>query len=54
MFGASTNKHSLWEVRGFTSADYPNLPKSFDLYRRDNTVAGGSYFAPFDAWLVPR
>lgn len=32
----------------------PTLPVNFDLYRKDNQVAGGSYQAAFDAWLVPR
>jgi hypothetical protein len=53
-FGHSLNKHSVWEVRGFSSPDYPSLPADFDLYRPDNAVAGGAYFSPFDAWLVPR
>ncbi|NUP13187.1 MAG: hypothetical protein HOW73_44680, partial [Polyangiaceae bacterium] len=53
-FGQTFNKYSVWEVRGFSSPDYPSLPANFDLFRPDNTVAGGSYYAPFDAWLVPR
>ena len=53
-FGQTFNKHSVWEIRGFSSPDFPALPQNFDLYRPDNTVAGGSYYAPFDAWLVPR
>ncbi|MFC4307883.1 hypothetical protein ACFPN2_02210 [Steroidobacter flavus] len=53
-FGNHVNKYSLWEVRGFSHPDYPALPANFDLYRRDNTVAGGYYYAAFDAWLVPR
>jgi len=53
-FGDHVNKHSLWEVRGFSHPDYPALPANFDLYHRDNHVAGGSYYAAFDAWLVPR
>lgn len=54
VFGDSINKFAVWEVRGFSSPDYPDLPANFDLYRRDNQVAGGSYFESFDAWLVPR
>jgi hypothetical protein len=54
LFGWHANKHSLWEVRGFSHPDYPNLPANFDLYRRDNFVSGGSHHAEFDAWLVPR
>ena len=54
LFAWHQNKHSQWEVRGFHHTDYPNLPENFDLYRRDNEVAGGSYYADFDAWLVPR
>jgi hypothetical protein len=55
-FGWQANFHVHWDVRGFDSADpdYASLPDDFDLYRRDNMVAGGSYYAPFDAWLVPR
>jgi hypothetical protein len=53
-FGDHVNKFSIWEVRGFSHPDYPALPANFDLYRRDNQVAGGSYHAAFDAWLVPR
>jgi hypothetical protein len=53
-FGDHVNKFSLWEVRSFSHPDYPTLPANFDLYRRDNQVAGGSYYAQFDAWLVPR
>jgi hypothetical protein len=53
-FGWSSNKFSSWEVRNFSHPDYPSLPANFDLYRKDNPVAGGSYFADFDAWLVPR
>lgn len=53
-FGWHMNKNSLWEVRNFSHPDYPDLPANFDLYRRDNEVAGGSYNADFDAWLVPR
>ena len=48
------NKHSVWEVRGFQSVDYPDLPADFDLHRADNEVPGGSYHADFDAWLVPK
>lgn len=54
LFGDSINLHALWEVRGFSSPDYPDLPTDFDLYNRDNEVDGGSYHADFDAWLVPR
>jgi hypothetical protein len=53
-FGQTFNKHSVWEVRGFESADYPELPADFDLHRADNQVPGGSYHADFDAWLVPK
>ncbi|MCY1065140.1 hypothetical protein OV090_10230 [Nannocystis sp. RBIL2] len=53
-FGQTFNRHSIWEVRGFSSPDYPDLPPDFDLHRADNEVEGGSYYAPFDAWLVPR
>jgi hypothetical protein len=53
-FGDQQNRHAVWEIRGFSHPDYPSLPTSFDLYRRDNPVAGGSYHAGFDAWLVPR
>jgi hypothetical protein len=53
-FGQTFNKHSVWEVRGFQSVDYPDLPADFDLYRADNEVPGGSYHADFDAWLVPK
>jgi hypothetical protein len=53
-FGAQQNKFATWEVRGFSHPDYPALPANFDLYRKDNKVAGGSYHAGFDAWLVPR
>jgi hypothetical protein len=53
-FGDHVNKYSVWEVRGFSHPDYPGLPANFDLYRRDNQVAGGSYYPEFDAWLVPR
>lgn len=54
LFGETRNKFSVWEVRGFNSPDYADLPADFDLYRRDNEVAGGAYYEPFDAWLVPR
>ncbi|WP_437329818.1 G8 domain-containing protein [Sorangium sp. So ce381] len=53
-FGQTFNRYSTWEVRGFSSPDFPDLPADFDLYRADNEVEGGAYFAPFDAWLVPR
>jgi hypothetical protein len=53
-FGGTSNKHAKWEVRNFIHADYPSLPKNFDLYRKDNQVAGGAYNADFDAWLVPQ
>jgi hypothetical protein len=55
-FGWHENRYTKWEVRGFQSADpsYAALPADFDLYREDNQVAGGSYFAAFDAWLVPQ
>jgi len=52
--GDQKNKFGVWEIRGFVHPDYPTLPANFDLYRRDNHVAGGSYRADFDAWLVPR
>jgi hypothetical protein len=54
LFGWHQNRHSVWEVRGFSHPDYPNVPADFDLYRRDNEVTGGRYDAEFDAWLVPR
>jgi hypothetical protein len=54
LFGWHQNKNTVWEIRGFQHVDYPNLPANFDLYRRDNQVAGGSHNADFDAWLVPR
>lgn len=53
-FGAQRNRFAVWEIRGFSHSDYPALPTNFDLYRSDNRVAGGSYHAGFDAWLVPR
>jgi hypothetical protein len=53
-FGGQRNKFALWEIRGFSHPDYSALPVNFDLYRKDNQVAGGSYNAAFDAWLVPR
>jgi hypothetical protein len=53
-FGGQRNRFAVWEIRGFSHPDYPALPANFDLYRRDNQVAGGSYHAAFDAWLVPR
>lgn len=53
-FGTTFNRHSVWEIRGFESPDYPELPTNFDLYRPDSTEPGGSFFAPFNAWLVPR
>ncbi|MDC3958819.1 G8 domain-containing protein [Polyangium jinanense] len=53
-FGNAPNKHSVWEIRGFSSPDHAMLPADFDLYRADNEVPGGSYYEPFDAWLVPR
>jgi hypothetical protein len=55
-FGWTANRSSVWEVRGFShpDADYADLPADFDLYRRDNQVAGGTMHAGFDAWLVPR
>jgi hypothetical protein len=53
-FGGQRNKFAVWEVRGFVHPDYPALPVNFDLYRKDNQVAGGSYNADFDAWLVPQ
>ena len=55
-FGWTPNLHAVWEVRGFShpDAEYADLPADFDLYRRDNEVAGGSYDARFDAWVVPR
>ena len=46
-----------WLAKGWNwviHPDYPNLPESFDLYRRDNQVSGGSLNTDFDAWLVPR
>lgn len=52
-FGQTFNRYSIWEIRGFSSPDYPDLPADFDLYRPDNQVAGGSYYPDFDAWLVP-
>jgi hypothetical protein len=54
LFGWHQNRHSVWEVRAFSHPDYPDLPADFDLYRRDNEVAGGALNAEFDAWLVPR
>ena len=54
VFGESINVHALWEVRGFSSPDYADLPANFDLYHRDNEVAGGAYHEDFDAWLVPQ
>jgi len=53
-FGGQQNRFAVWEIRGFSHPDYPTLPASFDLYRKDNQVSGGSYNADFDAWLVPR
>jgi len=55
-FGWTANRSAQWEVRGFQhpDAEYQDLPADFDLYRRDNQVAGGSHHAGFDAWLVPR
>ena len=55
-FGWTANRHAVWEVRGFShpDAEYADLPVNFDLYRRDNEVAGGNYDARFDAWVVPR
>jgi hypothetical protein len=53
LFGWHQSKHSVWEVRSFSHPDYPDLPRDFDLYRKDNEVSGGSYNAEFDAWLVP-
>ncbi|MFZ6180895.1 G8 domain-containing protein [Nannocystis pusilla] len=53
-FGWHQNLNTVWEVRGFSHPDYPDLPANFDLYRADNMVAGGSYHADFDAWLVPQ
>ncbi|AUX30699.1 uncharacterized protein SOCE836_028100 [Sorangium cellulosum] len=41
-------------VPGRHGRHFPDLPADFDLYRADNEVEGGAYFAPFDAWLVPR
>jgi hypothetical protein len=54
-FGFQGNFHTMWMVRGYSSDDpaYADLPESFDLYRADNEVAGGYYYEPFDAWLVP-
>ncbi len=54
LFGDAINFHTVWKIRNFSSPDYPNLPANFDLYRRDNTVAGGSLNTDFDAWLVPQ
>ncbi|MFZ6180849.1 hypothetical protein [Nannocystis pusilla] len=53
-FGQTFNRRSICEVRGFSSTDNLDLPPDFDLRRADNEVEGGSYDAPFDAWLVPR
>ena len=53
-FGGTSNKHAKWEVRNFTHPDHPALPKNFDLYRKDNQVAGGALNTDFDAWLVPQ
>jgi hypothetical protein len=53
LFANHQNKHSVWEVRNFRHPDYPDLPLHFNLYRRDNQVAGGYLHAVFDAWLVP-
>jgi hypothetical protein len=53
-FGWAPNKHTTWQIRGFSHPDYADLPTNFDLYRKDNQVAGGSYNSSFDAWLVPR
>jgi len=55
-FAWTANRSSLWEVRGFShpDAEYRDLPADFDLYRRDNQVAGGALHPGFDAWLVPR
>jgi hypothetical protein len=55
-FGWTANHASVWEVRGFSHPDpeYQDLPADFDLYRRDNEVAGGALHEGFDAWLVPR
>ena len=53
LFGESINRHAVWEVRGMSHPSYPSL-KNFDLHHRENKVAGGSYNAEFDAWLVPR
>jgi hypothetical protein len=55
-FGWSANRHSIWEVRGFShpDAEYADLPADFDLHRSDNEVAGGHLDPRFDAWLVPR
>lgn len=53
-FGQQRNKFAVWEIRGFHHPDYASLPVNFNLYRKDNQVAGGSYSAAFDAWLVPQ
>ncbi|MBC8070189.1 MAG: G8 domain-containing protein, partial [Deltaproteobacteria bacterium] len=52
--GNAVNNHTVWEIRGFTHPDYPDLPADFDLYRRDYQVEGGQSMPEFDAWLVPR
>jgi hypothetical protein len=52
-FGWTLNKHTSWEVAGFSHPSMPNLPANFVLYRKDNQVPGGCYHAPFDAWMVP-
>jgi len=55
-FGATANRATVWEVRGFShpDAEYRDLPSDFDLYRSDNEVAGGALHERFGAWLVPR
>lgn len=53
LFADSINRFAVWEVRGMSHPDYPELV-NFDLYRRDNEVDGGAYHEAFDAWLVPR
>lgn len=54
LFADTPNRHTVWEIRGFSDPAYPDLPVDFDLHRRDAEIDGGYLHSGFDAWLVPR
>ena len=54
LFGWHQNRHSVWEVRGFSIPTTRTCPRTSIFTEGTTEVAGGSLNTDFDAWLVPR